>query len=112
MLRGVTVEIEYATVFNTPEGDSETSYSEPERVDNVLVAMPTVADASSTRDLYGENVDVELYMPRSWLFRDVKDARIRLPDGRLVEVLGDYYPALTSARPTEWFLRVYARRIN
>lgn len=111
-MRGITIQLQYSQNVETAEGDVETIYGKPEAVDNVLVASPTVQETASTRDLYAQNADTKLYMPRTWKFRSLHGARINLPDGRIVQVLGDPYPALTDITPTFWYVRVLARKVN
>lgn len=111
-MRGITVQVQYPQNVETAEGDTDTTYSQPETVDNVLVGSPTVQETATTRDLYAQNADTKLYMPRSWTFKPLRDARFTLPDGRIVQVVGDPYPALSNMTPTSWYVRVLARKIS
>lgn len=81
---------------------------QPEQVDNVLIAPGDQTNSTSSIRPDGIEVAYTLYFPRSWAFRSLRGATIRV-DRNSYRVIGEPRPYCPTITPTRWNLTVLVR---
>lgn len=109
-MKGETVTVLFP-VFNGVDALNNPIEAEPkeEQVENVLVSPGSGASANANADSelqpYGIEVSRICYFPRSWTYKSLRGAKIRIR-GREYSVLGDPEPLDGGMSPTAWNLEV------
>ena len=78
---------------------------EPEQVGNVLIAPGDQSNAAGSIRPDGIQIAYTLYFPRSWPYRSLRGASIRI-DQADYRVVGDPRPYRAGISPTRWNLVV------
>lgn len=72
-------------------------------VSNVIVGPYTQTDSTDTQRPYGTGSSLMLYFPRSWQWRSLRNATVRLSGSESVwRVVGDPRPIVTNLTPTSY----------
>lgn len=108
-LTGESIELVTRTSRGEDEGGNPVWVDDrPERVDNVLIAPGDQTNPTGSIRPDGIEVAYTLYFPRSWAFRSLRGADIRIDDARY-RVIGDPRPYRPGVSPTRWNLTVLVR---
>lgn len=109
MIRGETVYVRRVTGTTNGRLGPEPTYSDPERVDGVLVAPETVGETSYLRP-DGETCDYTLHFPRGYA-QDLRGALVTVR-GHDFRVVGSPAPYTEANAPGRWTMPVQVVRAD
>lgn len=109
MIRGETVYVRRVTGTTDGRLGPEPTYSEPERVDDVLVAPQTMGEIGYLRP-DGETCDYTLHFPRGY-GQDLRGALVTVR-GKDYRVIGAPAPYTEGNVPGRWTMPVQAVRAD
>lgn len=101
-MTGETITVTYPGGITTNDYGEEMSTSPvTETVDNVIVGPAQQSDATDAQRPYGTGSGYSLYFPRSWAYRSLRGATVKLAGSDSTwHVTGDPRPVYTDLAPT------------
>ena len=112
MIRGEIVVVERPE-YGEPDahGNAEETWSEPETVENVLVAPGARADLTDADRPNGDRVEWNLHFPKGYP-ATLRGARITVRGGEPLRVVGDPQHYTEENTPGDWSMPVELWRVD
>ena len=110
---GRTVYVSAPTYTYDANKNESVSWSEPEAVDDVLVAPNETADVDGTERFHGTRRQLKFAFPKGYS-ASLRGCRITVggPFGGTYEVVGDPSPNMVENCPTRWWYTAVGARVD